>query len=118
MDLSDVIASFTTGTYVVTRASGPGTYTGGRLVAPNTTTLPVDACVQPTEGRDLRKLSEGERVREAKTVFSVDELKTRSAANAADVIAIDGDSYEVVKVQRFAELGNYWKTIVLKLGDL
>lgn len=119
MDLSGVLTSFKTGTYSVTRSSAAGTYTAGRLVAPATSVISVDACVQPIDGRDLQKLPEGERVREPKTIYSVDELKTRGSngGNAADVITIDGDLYEVIKVQRWAELGNYWKSIALKLGD-
>lgn len=117
MDLSGVIASFKTGTYTVTRASATDTYVAGRLAKGASTTLPVDACVQPTEGRDLQKLSEGERTRESKTVFSAVELKGRAAGTRADVITINGDAYEIVKVQRWAELGNYWKAIALKVGD-
>lgn len=115
MDLSGVIASFNTGTYAVTRSAAAAAYTAGRYGAPSTSTLQVPACVQPIDGRDLQKLSEGERVREPKTIYSAVELK--NTPGAADVISIDGDSYEVIKVQRWAELGNYWKCIALKLGD-
>jgi hypothetical protein len=116
MDLSSVIDSFITGTYVVTRASGASSYVDGRLVAAGTSTLNVDAMVHPAPARELQKLSEGERRRDAKTVYATAQLKTRETG-AADLISIDGDSYEIVKVERWAELGAYWKCLALKLGD-
>ncbi len=117
MDLSSVIGSFLTGQYVVTRQAPAKGYTAGRLDAPDTSTFTIDACVQPAGGRDLQRLPEGMRVMEIKAIFTATELKTAGSGQDPDLVTIDGEDYEVQKVERWAELGSYWKALALKVGN-
>lgn len=116
MDLSSVIASFATGTYTVTRNSASAYGSDGRLDAPSTTTLSVEGCVQPLTGRELQRLPEGLRTRELRAFYTATELKTQGAGQDPDSIAIDGDTWQVERVERWAELGNYWKAVLIKVG--
>lgn len=115
-DLSGVIDSFLTGTYTVTRQSASAYGSDGRLDAPTTSTLSVDACVQPVGGRDLQRLPEGLRTEELLAMYTATELKTQGSGQDPDLVTIDGASWEVQRVERWLELGNYWKCILLKVG--
>lgn len=103
MDSFDVLDSFTTGTYTVTRrpratVGGDGVFQPG---APTTFTIgdgtPFPASVQPASGRDLLRLPEGRRSIETRVVYTNFELQTGGQATAfeADRIEIEGDSWEV-----------------------
>lgn len=115
MDFSSVVLSFAS-SYTVIRRSPSAFGSDGRLDAPSTSTLSVRACVQPVTGRDLQRLPEGLRTQEILAVYSMTELYTQGTSQAPDLISIDGDSYEVQSVERWGNLGAYWKAIVLKVG--
>jgi len=115
MDLTDVIASFVTGTYTVTRRSPSAYGTDGRLDAPTTSTFTVDACVQPVTGRELERMSEGLQTAEILTIWSPVELKTQASTQDPDRISIDGDTWEVQKVERWNTLGTYWRAYLGKV---
>lgn len=112
MDLSSVIASFSTGTYEVQRPLGESTYDlNGRIVEPTFDELEVTACVQPTSGADLRRMPEGLQTEEVKTVWAPFKFLVR------DQVVIDGEPWEVQRVERWAELGNYWRAFATKLNQ-
>jgi hypothetical protein len=114
MDLSSVILSLSSGTYVVTRRSASA-YTNGLLDAPTTSTFSATGSMQPASGRDLQRLEEGMRTREARVFWTPTLLQT-AETGGPDTIAADGDTWEVSNVERWAELGQYWKVILLKVG--
>lgn len=115
MDLSSVIASFATGTYVVTRRSPSAYGTDGRLDAPTTSTLNVTACVQPLTGRELQKLPEGMQTQELLSIWSPVELRTQGSGQDPDLVTIEGEAWEVQKVERWSTLGAYWRAILAKV---
>lgn len=120
MDLTDVIASFATGTYTVTRRSASAYGSDGRLDAPTTTTFTVTAVVHPagsleSSGRELERLSEGFQTRETLTMWTPIELKTQASSQDADRVAIDGDTWEVQRVERWNILGAYWRVFLGKV---
>lgn len=115
MDLSSVITSFVTGTYTVTRYSPSAYGSDGRLDASTTATFTVDACVQPLTGRELERLPEGLQTSEVLALWSPVELKTQGAGQDPDSVLIDGDSYEVQKVERWNTLGAYWRVLLAKV---
>ncbi len=117
MDLSGAINAFTTGTYVVTRRSASAYGTDGRLVVASTSTVSITACVQPLSGRELERLPEGLRTRELKAIYTATELKTQGSGQDPDLVSIDGDSYEVQRCDRWAELGSYWRVVASKVGS-
>lgn len=117
MDLSAPVLDFATGTYTVTRASGVGSYVEGVFVPASTSTTGVVACVQPVSGRELQRLPEGLRAKELLSVFTVAALLVAAPGVRPDVVAIDGSNWQVERVERYAELGNYYHSIVSKMPE-
>jgi hypothetical protein len=104
MPLSDVITSFYTGTYKVTRTGG-GSFTNGVYALGTTSTFDITASIQPVTGRDLQVLPEGQHANETKVVYTTTELKTRDPSNAGDKITINGEAWEVFRVERWEAFG-------------
>lgn len=112
-DLSGVIASLSSGTYAVTRPA-VAAYDDGVLQEPDDdpTLFDIVASVQPATGRDLRRLPEGQDIFEVKVLFTQTELRTATFGGAGpDSVEINGESYQVQTVDRWAELGNYWRVL-------
>lgn len=104
MSLTGAIASFSTGTYTVTRTAA-GSSTLGRYTAGATSTFDIVASVQPVTGRDLLAMPEGLRADETRIVYTTTELRALTAASDADVVAIDGEVWGVVQVERWQAFG-------------
>jgi hypothetical protein len=105
---------FQTGTYTVTRTVA-GSYVQGRYVPGGTTTLNVDASVQPITGRDLLALPEGQRTEEMRVVFAKTELRTRGPSNDPDRLTIDGEAWEVRNVERWQGLAEtHYRAVVAR----
>lgn len=104
MSLLSVITRFATGTYTVTRTAAGGN-TAGRYTAGATSTFSIVASVQPVTGRYLRVLAEGQRADEARLIFTSTELRTRTPTNEPDLLAVDGETWEVFRVNRWQHLG-------------
>lgn len=112
-DLSDAVEYLESGDYDVTRRAPPTTVRG-RKVPGTATTFPITASVQPASGLVIQRLPEGRRNRETMVVFTPTELKTEENTQEADVIAIDGGTFEVESVDRWAALGNYYRAVVTR----
>jgi hypothetical protein len=113
-NLAATVARFATGTYSVTRAANAGTYVDGVFVPGSTSTLSIAASVQPVSGRELQRLPEGLRTRELLSLFTVDALLVEAPGVRPDIITIRSETWQVERVERFAELGNYYHVIVSK----
>lgn len=100
MNLSGLVASFSTGTYTVTRRA-TRTLKDGRATVGATTTLTIVASVSPANGMDLKKLPEGRRVDGAIAIFTVTQLSIGgvNAAYEADQISANGTNWEVAHVE-------------------
>lgn len=100
MDLASLIANFATGTYAVTRRTRGVTVRG---IVQDVPAAPfnVVACVQPATGKDLLRLPELRRGLETRTVFTSTLLRVgdKNTATEADLIVIDGDTWEVQHVE-------------------
>lgn len=114
LDAADLIDSLSTGTYTVTRRAAATNDGHGRAVAGSTSTLTITASVQPASGRDLMRLPEGRRTIETRVVYTTTRLLTggQGAANEADLLTIDGASYEVEQVQTWPGAVGYYRCIV------
>lgn len=113
-DLSGLIADFSTGTYAVTRATGPGEYDDRGIFTPDSdTTINVDACVVPLGGSQLQRLPEGLRSSELRQVFSAVELRSDAPGQKPDVISIDGHLWQVVRAEPWTA-GTFFCAIVSK----
>lgn len=112
-DLCDVVDLLASGTYVVRRRSPPA-FVGGRKIPPTESAFSITASIQPASGQVVLRLPEGKRNREAMTVFCCVQLKTGELGQEPDLVAIDGGSFEVESVKRWAALGNYYEAIVTR----
>lgn len=81
---------------VVTRQQ-PGSYVDGVWTPGGSTTLNVQASVQPTSPEDMERLPEGRRDRQSFTLYSDQPLQeaSDSAGTNADVVEIFGAEYQV-----------------------
>lgn len=113
-DLSSTVASFYTGTYVVTRADGVGTYVDGVFTPAADSTLSVSAGVYPLAGRELERLAEGLRTRELRQVFTAAALRVSAPEQRPDRVSIDGAMWQVEIVEDWVASGNYYRSIVRK----
>ena len=109
-DLSGVIEDFATGTYTVSRPSATTYDVNGRVAAPTFALSTFLGCVQPTTGADLKRLPEGLQTEEIKTVWGPFQFLVR------DILSIDGETWEAQRVERWAELGAYWRAFVSKVN--
>lgn len=115
-DFSDVIEDFNTGTYVVTRRT-PVVAIKGRAQPPTTSMFSVRACVQPASGRQLQRLPDGMRKSETISIWCVEELITREVSNLPDLIEVGSHTYEIQNSRDYADLGNYFESLAIKVGD-
>ena len=118
LDAADVIASLDTGSYVVLRRSAAGYDDQGRAKPSSTTTLTIDASVQPASGRDLLRLPEGRRAVETRVVFTPTQLLLggQGSANEADLISMDGRTWEVQQSEGWPGAPGYCRAIVQVVG--
>lgn len=106
------IASFATGTYTRTRTA-VGTTTDGDYTPGATSTTSIIACVQPVEGADLHALPEGRHADNSRVVYTISDLR---ASPIPDKVTIEGDLYEVFKVERWDAFGaTHYKAMVSRL---
>lgn len=118
MDAADLIASFMTGTYTVTRRAR-GTFLAGRPVPGVATTFAIVASVQSAAGRDLMRLPELRRSVDTCVIYTVTELEVgaQDGTNESDVVSIDGISWEVQHVEAWPQTQDlYWRAIAQAVG--
>lgn len=111
MDLSDVIASFATGTYTVSRPAADTYDTNGRLNTNTPTTFDFTGMVQPVTGKALDRLPEGLRQSEVVTVWSPTELRNR------DRFSYQSDTWEVQQLENWNTLGAYYRAFAVKVSQ-
>lgn len=116
-DLVDVVDDLADLDHVTVTRRAASTYTAGRLDTPSTSTFGIAASVQPTSGKDLQRLPEGSRTAETRTVYTSTELRCQTAAQAPDLLTLEGESWEVQTAENWGSVGAYWKCIVQKTGD-
>lgn len=105
MSLRDAITSLKTGaTYQVTRKAA-STYVDGKAVAGASTTFEIVASIQPVSGREILQFAESERTREMRAVYTETELFTRSSTNEPDKVSINGETFEVMRVEFWEAFG-------------
>jgi hypothetical protein len=116
LDVSDVVAGFATETLNVTRASAAPTYVHGKLVPAASTTFPTAAHVQPSGGRDVLRLPEGQRSREVITVWSAADLVAAAEGGPkGDRFTWNGNTYEVQVIKAWRAAGGFCETICTRV---
>lgn len=113
--ISDTIESLGAADYSVKRKAGSTYDTNGRAVAGAATTVPIRAHVQPLTGRELAALPEGLRHKETRYVWTVTELRTaKEGTSEPDVIVIDGEDFEIQKVENWQAAGGFYKALAVR----
>jgi hypothetical protein len=105
---------FPTGTYVVTRTAR-GTVAQGRYTPGATATLNCVADVQDVTGDHLNDLPEGVSSSNARMLYTTTLLLAESPANDADVVAIDGEDWKVVRVYTARVFANRYRALVVRI---
>jgi hypothetical protein len=109
------------GSRAITRTRfAAGTYgSDGRFVPGASTVTTIQASVHPVTGRELQRLDEGRRQRQAVRVLSVDELRTDDprTATSADRVTIDGDVFEIGDVQRSTAVIPHYDAVAVRLPE-
>jgi spermidine synthase len=105
---------FPTGTYAVTRTAR-GVLALGRYTAGAVTTVQIVADVQHVSGDMLRDLPEGVRTEEVRIVYTTTQLYAQDTTHDPDVIAIDGDTWRVFRVDRFRVFANRFRALVQRV---
>lgn len=114
-DMAGAIVEGVTGTYVVTRTAR-GRTVRGRYEGGTTSALSIDASVSPLSGEELLQNPELQSTSEVRQVITTSLLYVQTSAYDPDVIAIDGEPWEVVKVQDWTALGGFCVAFVAKKG--
>jgi len=106
MDLSSLVAGFSTGTYTITRTT-KATFKRGRAQVAAATTLSIVASITPATGRDVQLLPEGRYDDETRLLFTTTKLYQggQNEDYETDTIALDGDIWEVIHVETWIQWG-------------
>lgn len=114
--LNEAIEDHKTGDYVVTRTTG-ATWVMGRKVAGTESTFSISASVQPAPGEELVDAPEGASLEDIRVIYTATRLIARRNGTPGasdeddtdrvdpDVIAIDGEAFEVYKVAKWDHWG-------------
>lgn len=93
-------------TFTVTRYAVGGTYgtADGEWTSAGTSTVAIQASVQPAPGKELLHLAESDRSRDARLVFTTTELFPAvegavGVRREPDEIAINGDTFQINRVE-------------------
>lgn len=112
-DLSDVVLDFAA-PYTVTRRAR-STYTAGRLDAPSTSALSIQAVVVPVPARELQYLPQGLQSKDTRYLFTPTQLFTTSAAQGADLVSVGGESFEVQVIEPWDTLGSFFRAVISRI---
>jgi hypothetical protein len=93
--------------------------TDGRFAPGATTDTTIYASMQPVSGRDLQRLPEGERSRDALKAYTETALQTAEAGGLllSDRIVYGGRVYEVFQVQPWVGPLPHYEALVLRLAE-
>lgn len=106
--------------YVVTRANADGAYdqtpgNGGKFIPGASTTITINASIQPATPDDILTLPEGDRTKESFRFYSYPELKNIdvSRLREGDVVPYRAANYRVASVEHWP---NYSKAIIVRVN--
>lgn len=114
-DFSGEIEAMKTGDYEITRRLSTSVV-NGRITGTVDETLTLPGMVHPATGSVVMRLPEGLRGRETKVIFTGVALRSSEDGGVPDRVTIDGAPFQVEVVERWAELGNFYRSIVVRAG--
>ena len=113
-DFGPEISLLKTGDYTVKRRASTS-YVNGRAVAAAVETFEIEAMVHPVSGQVLARMPEGFRGRDTQAVFTTTTLRA-FVDGEPDVVVINGADWQVAVVERWKELGNFFRAYVVRVG--
>jgi hypothetical protein len=98
---------------------GAGAWVAGKFVPGDNAESTLFGSVQPAGPDELQILSEGERRRSPRRIYTTTQLQTASQQDAtlADRVEIDGALYEVHSVERERGILPHYKVIALRFQE-
>ncbi len=102
--LQGVIAAWGS-SYNVTRRTKGALGSNGVYSAGTQTTVAITASIQPVSGDELKSLPEGQHLQSVRVVYTTTELKASSSTHDPDRFTLDGDTYEVFKLEKHSAWG-------------
>ena len=118
VDVSGALGGLTVA-LAITRA-GAGSYgAGGRWSEVAGTTVAITASVQVLSAKEMLRLPEGQRETAARKLYTTTLLIASdvAAATRADRFTYAGETWEVLSVGDWDDLGGYYKAIATKAGQ-
>lgn len=116
--MTGTLADLATGTYTVTRASGPGTYVEGVYVPTGTAPVSISAAIVPLlGGPQLLRLPEGKRSIDAIEVFTATALQVEAPDQEPDVISYQGRSWQVDVVDDWSGAGAFYRALATRVPE-
>ena len=100
------------------RRYGARTIVNGRQVDGAVTTTTIKGSVQPTKGRDVEHLPEGQRQSVERKVYTRSELlaadPTTTPPRQSDELLINDETYEVVEVQWHRAILPHYRALLMR----
>lgn len=105
-------------TVTITRYNA-GSYVEGRWVEGSTSTFDVKGSLQVLRPEEMLRLEEGQRLEATRKFYTKTKLQSAevAAGTRADRFDYLGDTYEVLSVGDWNDLGGYYKIIVTRAGQ-
>jgi len=98
--------------YTVRAPAAVSRNAAGRVASPTYTDRTIRAVVQPSGGRELRQLPEGQRegVSLIAYMLSAPGSADKATATPGELFVVDGHEHQIVRVDPWSELGfgGYW----------
>lgn len=115
MNLSGAIDALGTTTELAITRRAAATYSNGRPVPGSTTSLEVVATVVPAGPEDVQLLPEGRRSERTLQLFTKVALQApRVGGVAGDIATVDGEPYEVLRVEDWNDAGAFWRALAVR----
>lgn len=92
-----------------------GSKVGGRWVVEREDTKTITGVVSGVNSKDLEILPEGDRVKELKTFYALDELRVTGNNATSDICEYKDSRYKLIQGFDYSDYG-YYKAIGIKLG--
>lgn len=101
----------------VSRRVAPTYVKGDPTPDPAPTVITMDALVSVATGKDLERLPEGDRTAEILVCYTKELVRGVNMTNEtpADVIAYQGEEYEVIQDQDWDAQASVWKSLLRKV---
>lgn len=87
--------------FTVKRMTTQGSYVDGYYVGGKITAFEIQASLQPMNERDYLLLDEGDRTKDVRKIYTTTKLVvgSQNKLSASDVVCIDGEDYQVRKIE-------------------